>query len=101
MKSQFAPWATADRPGAITLRSADGALSVSLHRSARGVCVQRAFHRPGAARALQSARFTTASAFRQWCEAGTLRFDDPLMFNRLVRHADVLFDVPKHKPVSG
>ncbi|EHR71244.1 hypothetical protein BurJ1DRAFT_2411 [Burkholderiales bacterium JOSHI_001] len=74
-----------------TVHSADGMVRFSLQRTSAGLYVQRAFSRNGKGKVLQSARFASADDFRRWCAADTIRFDDPLMSLRLVRHADELF----------
>lgn len=77
--------------GVVTVHSADGMVRFSLQRTSAGLYVQRAFSRNGKGKVLQSARFASADDFRRWCAADTIRFDDPLMSLRLVRHADELF----------
>lgn len=91
MKTGTAPWINRELPGAITLRSVDGAVTVSIQWTTSGVFVQRCLRRRGAARVMQAARFSTAQAFHRWCQADAVRFDDPLLSARLVRHGDDLF----------
>ena len=91
MKTGSAPWIDGELPGAITLRSGDGAVTVSIQWTSGGVFVQRCLRRRGAAHVIQAARFGSAQAFHRWCEADAVRFDDPLLSARLVRHGDDLF----------
>jgi len=101
MKTNFAPWASGDRPNAVTMRSADGVVAVSLQRTCNGIFVQRALQRRGAARVVQTSKFTNASEFRRWCEADASRFDYPLLSARLVHHADELFSDCDATPDAG
>lgn len=91
MKTGFAPWVDGELPGAITLQSSDGVVTVRLQWTAGGIFVQRSLRRRGAAHIMQAARFSTARAFHRWCQADAVRFDDPLLSARLVRHGDELF----------
>ena len=101
MKTNFAAWASRDSPNALTLRSADGVVAVSLQRTRGGVFVQRALQRHGTARVVQAANFNTSVDFRRWCEADAARFDYPLLSAKLVRHADELFNHHDAMPDAG
>ena len=91
MKTSLAPQAEGEPPGIVTLRSADGAVAVTVRWTPGGVFVKRSLTRHGAARVMQAATFHTLLEFRRWCDADAIRFDDPLMSARLVRHGDELF----------
>ena len=87
MKTILESQAEGEPPGIVTLRSADGAGKRSLTRH-------------GAARVMQAATFHTLLEFRRWCDADAIRFDDPLMSARLVRHGDELFSTFRVDPAA-
>ena len=101
MKTHFAAWVSRDSPNALTLRSADGVVVVSLQRARGGIFVQRALQRHGTARVVQSANFNTPGDFRRWCEADAARFHYPLLSAKLARHADELFNDHDAMPNAG
>ena len=92
MMRVFSPWAGSDRPGAHTVRSADGALRLELQLVDAGVYMQRELRRQRAGRVTQSSIFASRDAFRRWCDADTLRFQYPIVHAKLLRVADRLFD---------
>ena len=91
MKSNFAPWADGEKPNVVSVRSADGTVTVSLQRTPDGVFVRRALQRCGGARAVQTAHFGTEQEFHRWCEADAARFNDPLLSAKVVHHGIKLF----------
>jgi hypothetical protein len=94
MSTNFAAWALTDRPDALTLRSTDGVLVVTLRRTAGGLFVERVLQRPKAARVVQATVFDTPRSFHRWCQADPSRFEYPLLHAKLTRGASELF--PDH-----
>jgi len=87
MKSAFVVWALL---AAVAPAAADVGQPVDIATRARG-----------AARVVQTSKFTNASEFRRWCEADASRFDYPLLSARLVHHADELFSDCDATPDAG
>jgi hypothetical protein len=73
------------------VRSGDGALVVTVQRTSHGMFVERVTQHPGMSRVVQAVVFGTADQFRRWCDADRARFDYPLLFASLARHADAMF----------
>lgn len=91
MPTTFAAWAQVRRPDALTLRSTDGALAVTMRWTACGLFVERVLQRPKAARVVQAVVFDTPQSFQRWCNADAARFVYPLLYSKLVREAGQLF----------
>lgn len=91
MDRTFAPWVAPDRLDARTVRSGDGELVVTMQRTSHGIFVERVIQRPGTSRVVQDVVFGTPDQFRRWCDADQARFDYPLLYASLARHADALF----------
>lgn len=91
MPTTFAAWAQADRPDALTLRSTDGVLAVTMRWTACGLFVERVLQRPKAARVVQATMFDTPGSFQRWCDADAARFEYPLLHSKLTRGASDLF----------
>lgn len=101
MPTTFAAWARADRPDALTLRSTDGVLVVTMQQTACGLFVERVLQRPKAARIVQAAVFDTPGSFHRWCDADSARFEYPLLYSRLARDADQLLADHADSQVAG
>lgn len=101
MTTTFAAWARANRPDALNLRSPDGVLIVTLRWTACGLFVERVLQRPKAARVVQATVFDTPRSFHRWCETDTARFEYPLLYSKLARHADELFHDHADAQVAG
>lgn len=91
MDRTFAPWVAPDRRDACILRSGDGALVVTMLRTADGMFLERAIQRPGMSRVVQAVVFGTAEQFRRWCDADQARFEYPLLYASMTRNADAIF----------
>lgn len=91
MPTTFAAWARANRPDALTLRSTDGVLVVTMRWTACGLFFERVVQRPKAARVVQAAVFDTPESFQRWCDADLARFEYPLLYSKLARDAGELF----------
>jgi len=101
MKSRVKPWATTDGRDAMTVRSEDGVLAISIRSAADGVFVERTVQRSGSSRVVQAVVFASASQFRRWCDADALRFEYPLVARSLIRHADELFNSRALADIAG
>jgi hypothetical protein len=91
MPTTFAAWARANRPDALTLRSTDDVLVVTMQWTACGLFFERVVQRPKAARVVQAAVFDTPESFQRWCDADLARFEYPLLYSKLARDAGELF----------
>ncbi len=91
MPTTFAAWIQADKPDALTLRSTDGVLVVTLRATACGLFVERVLQRPKAARVVQATVFATPGSFQRWCDADQARFEYPLLYSKLIHDAGELF----------
>ncbi|MFO1219660.1 MAG: hypothetical protein U1E89_14935 [Burkholderiaceae bacterium] len=78
----------AESEGALRLRTEDGALVFVLRPAASGLVVERTQRRPLGACFVQSFLFTDHDGFRRWCEADAVRFDEPVLYDRLRREGD-------------
>lgn len=77
--------ASADGEAAIRLRTEDGAVTFVLRPATCGLVVERTQRRPLGACFMQSLLFTDRVGFDRWCEADTIRFDEPVVYDRLRR----------------
>ena len=91
MNRTFASWVAPDRHDARTVRSSDGALVVTMQRTSHGMFIERVLQHPGTSRVVLDVVFDSAEQFRRWCDADRARFDYPLLYASLARHADALF----------
>jgi hypothetical protein len=70
---------------ALRLRTEDGALVFVLQPAASGLVVERTQRRPLGACFVQTLLFTDHDGFARWCEADAVRFDEPVLYDRLRR----------------
>ena len=91
-KVRFVARPAAGADGALLLRTEDGAIAFVLRSAASGLTVERTQRRPLGACLVQTLLFTGREAFARWCEADTVRFDEPVLYDRLRREGDVLID---------
>jgi hypothetical protein len=70
---------------ALRLRTEDGALVFVLRPAASGLVVERTQRRPLGACFVQTLLFTDHDGFTRWCEADAVRFDQPVLYDRLRR----------------
>jgi hypothetical protein len=70
---------------ALRLRTEDGALAFVLRPAASGLVVERTQRRPLGACFVQTLLFTDHDGFSRWCEADAVRFDEPVLYDRLRR----------------
>jgi hypothetical protein len=83
------------RAGQCRLATDDRALSYLLRRVDGGLYVERRQRRPLGADVTQSMVFATLAQFSVWCEAEPMRFDDPVLHNRLWRQGEGFFDADR------
>ncbi|WP_144290118.1 hypothetical protein [Ideonella sp. A 288] len=91
-RSQCATRLPGTPDGELRLSTADAALSFAVRAVAGGLYVERVQRRPRGVRQVQSLVFTALDEFTAWCDAEPLRFDDPLLFQRLRRVGQEHFD---------
>ncbi|MFO1219603.1 MAG: hypothetical protein U1E89_14650 [Burkholderiaceae bacterium] len=77
--------ASIDEGSALRLRTGDGAVVLVLRSSPSGLVVERIQRRPLGACFMQSFLFTDREGFDSWCEADAIRFDEPVVYDRLRR----------------
>lgn len=80
----------AERPPADgeLLASPDGSVAFRLARSGRGLFVQRTQRSTPGLIAIQCLLISDAEEFRRWCDAEPIRFEHPVVFDRLRRYGD-------------
>jgi hypothetical protein len=76
--------------GGSSLSTRDGTVAFHLRITPSGLLVERLQHRPVGCVLVQSALLFGSEAFRRWCDAEPIRFDDPGLHDRLRRHGDEL-----------
>lgn len=91
-KIRFVARPAAGSDGAVLLRTEDGAVAFVLRSAASGLTVERTQRRPLGTCLVQTLLFTGHEAFARWCEADAVRFDEPVLYDRLRREGDVLID---------
>jgi hypothetical protein len=69
----------------LCLRTGDGALVFVLRLAASGLLVERMQRRPIGTCFAQTLLFTDHAGFARWCDADTVRFDEPVLYHRLRR----------------
>lgn len=89
-KVRFVARPAAGSDGALLLRTEDGAVAFVLRRATSGLTVERTQRRPLGACLVQTLLFTVHEAFARWCEADAVRFDEPVLYDRLRREGDAL-----------
>jgi hypothetical protein len=67
----------------LTLRSSDGSVLFVLHAQAAGLYVKRSRRLSSSCSLVQSAVFGEEELFSEWCDADSIRFEDPLLWSRL------------------
>jgi len=87
-EARIATRPSAEVEGALRLRTEDGAVMFVLRPAASGLVVERTQRRPLGACFVQSFLFTDHDGFRRWCEADTVRFDEPVLYDQLRRVGD-------------
>ena len=91
-KVRFVARPTTTRDGALLLRTEDGAVAFVLRSATSGLTVERTQRRPLGACLVQTLLFTSHEAFARWCEADAVRFDEPVLYDRLRREGNVFLD---------
>jgi hypothetical protein len=67
------------------LRSKDGAVAFVLRSASAGVLVERVEHGSQGAWLMQTMLFTDYDSYNRWCDADPVRFDEPVLYHRLLR----------------
>lgn len=73
------------------LASEDGAVSFVVTGTTGGLYVERTQRRPLGAQLVQAMVFADVAAFKRWCDADPIRFDYPVLHDRLRRQGDDYF----------
>ena len=81
----------AQRRTSTRLSTADAALSYVLQGNGDALYVERTQRRPLGTVLIQSVVFSTQADFARWCDAEPLRFQDPVLHQRLRRHGEEFF----------
>lgn len=84
-EARIAAQPRADGERALRLRTEDGAVVFVLRPAASGLVVERTQRRPLGACFVQSLLFTDHDGFNRWCEVDVVRFDEPVLYDRLRR----------------
>lgn len=67
------------------IRSDDGDVEFVLAAGLQGLFVERVRLRRGAAQVVHSMVFADSQSFERWCDADTLRFENPLVHQKVKR----------------
>lgn len=78
--------------GVAEMKSDDGAVSFSLRPVGARLFIERTHRRHAGTVAVQCLLIEGREEFRRWCELEPTRFDHPVLFDRLRRHADEILD---------
>jgi len=71
--------------GTSALVSQDGSVGFVLRASLNGLLIERTLRLAIGARLVQSMVFGDPDAFDRWCESEPMRFEDPVLYDRLRR----------------
>jgi hypothetical protein len=75
-----------------SLASKDESVRYDLRAVDGGVLVQRTTCRKAELQVLQTFHFARADAFERWCEVDPMRFDEPQLWEQLLRQGHELFN---------
>lgn len=76
----------------VRLSTRDGAVAFVLRRAGTALYLERTQRRPLGTHLIQSMVFSDHTEFTRWSEAEPLRFDEPILHQRLRRHGEEFFD---------
>ena len=79
-------------PSHASVATKDGTLTYDLSAVKGGVLVQRTTCRRAGLQLCQTFHFTGAEDFDRWCRADPLRFEEPLLWESLLRQGHELLD---------
>lgn len=71
--------------GEVRLASSNHAVTLVLRRTTHGLLIERTQHQVVGMRLVQALVFADQNSFDHWCEFEPLRFEDGLLFGKLVR----------------
>lgn len=74
-----------EMPPELSLQTIDSRVTYVLRGNADGLLLQRTSCRRADARLLQTFHFTTVETFDRWCEGALLRFEEPHLWDQLLR----------------
>jgi len=77
--------ASGEMPPELSLQTFDNRVTYVLRGNADSLLLQRTSCRRADAQLLQTFHFTTVEAFDRWCESALLRFDEPHLWDQLLR----------------
>ena len=80
---------------ALLLQTGNAAVTFVLMSSPSGLLVERTQRRPLGVCVIQNLLFTDRGDFVHWCERDRLRFDEPVLFDRLLREGHARFADPR------
>ena len=70
---------------ALWLLSKDGSIGIVLRESIRGLLLERTQRQEIGTRLVQCMVLADATAFDRWCESEPMRFEDPVLYDRIRR----------------
>lgn len=79
--------------GEVILASKDNSVAFSLRGTAVGLLIKRTQQRTVGARLVQTMVFADPTTFERWCASEPIRFDDPVLYDKLRRDC--------HEALSG
>lgn len=78
-------------PGDTLLATGDGAVTILLRATNYGLLMERIQRQGAGMRLVQMMVFGDVKSFDHWCEVEPLRFEDGLLFSKLVREGHAAF----------
>ena len=82
----------AERDTGVTVASPDGEVAFWLSTVGDKLFVQRTHRKVAGVVAVQCLLITELEDFRRWCEMEPTRFDHPVVFDRVRRYGNEVFD---------
>ena len=86
------PTAADAAAGALCLVSPANQLGFTLRATPVGLLIERTQHQAQGAHLVQTMVFADAAAFERWCASEPIRFDDPVLYERMRRAGHDAFD---------
>lgn len=78
-------------PGDTLLATSDGAVTILLRVTNYGLLMERTLRQGAGMRLVQTMVFSDVKTFDHWCAVEPLRFEDGLLFSKLVREGHAAF----------
>jgi hypothetical protein len=78
--------------GVLSLASQISGVAFAMHTTPSGLLIERTQHQAVGTRLVQALVFADRATFDRWCESDPIRFQDPMLYDRLRRHGHDALD---------